>query len=498
MSPFLCLFYLGLSATLITLTHAAPQSLRGIDPEKLSLYTPKAYCLRTKERIPSSRINDGYCDCVDGSDEPGTSACSHMDQEAKHFYCPNVGHIPALLYSSQVDDGVCDCCDGSDEALRYSSLCRNTCATEAVKHDAEKVQREQQRLLGLTARELLVSRAKEIRVQKEAELVSNKTVAVALHEEIVSLEEARRTEEALESIEREKIYQRSLKQKAIHDAKFSEEKKKDGKGEEADAETMPMVKPLPCVGWRQSGSCIPDEMDFPEESSCDTLIVPLAQGSCECEDPTLEEIFVYFPFECGHPALTCAKVCRYQGLPKVAETDQDRVKEYLELQYFKIDDGSSYERPSAKAAREALKIKESEKREIDRKVSEIEAQLAQVYGPGDSFLALRDECFLLETSNNEYTYRLCMFKNIVQKNQRTGTEAILGKWKAFGEREYSSWGGGADFSVGNYSDGGRCWSGPTRSTTVHHVCGPTNAVLEVKEPSMCTYSMTFQTPAVCE
>jgi protein kinase C substrate 80K-H len=58
--------------------------------------------------VPCELVNDNYCDCPTGADEPGTSACSA--QGAK-FHCTNGRSIP----TSFVDDGVCDCCDGLDE-----------------------------------------------------------------------------------------------------------------------------------------------------------------------------------------------------------------------------------------------------------------------------------------------------------------------------------------------------------------------------------------------
>lgn len=39
-------------------------------------------CLFDRETIDSSKINDDYCDCEDGTDEPGTNACTNGK-----FYC---------------------------------------------------------------------------------------------------------------------------------------------------------------------------------------------------------------------------------------------------------------------------------------------------------------------------------------------------------------------------------------------------------------------------
>ncbi|KAL5570971.1 hypothetical protein UlMin_020568 [Ulmus minor] len=67
------------------------------------------------------RLNDNYCDCIDGTDEPGTSACP-----AGKFYCRNLGSKPQFIFSSHVNDRICDCCDGSDE-YDGNIRCPNTC-----------------------------------------------------------------------------------------------------------------------------------------------------------------------------------------------------------------------------------------------------------------------------------------------------------------------------------------------------------------------------------
>lgn len=70
-------------------------------------------------------INDGHCDCPDdGFDEPGTAAC-----EKGRFYCKNAKSLDKYIESYKVNDGVCDCCDGSDEYLNLfgTTKCENTC-----------------------------------------------------------------------------------------------------------------------------------------------------------------------------------------------------------------------------------------------------------------------------------------------------------------------------------------------------------------------------------
>ena len=62
-------------------------------------------CLSGSATILLSRVNDNYCDCADGSDEPGTSACPNG-----RFFCANKGYKGMFTPSSTVDDSICGAC----------------------------------------------------------------------------------------------------------------------------------------------------------------------------------------------------------------------------------------------------------------------------------------------------------------------------------------------------------------------------------------------------
>ena len=76
----------------------------------------KFLCTKDGIELPLQYVNDDYCDCSDGSDEPLTSACSHIDFKCKNGHI--IGHPDRMHMSSgRVNDGICDCCDGSDEIV---------------------------------------------------------------------------------------------------------------------------------------------------------------------------------------------------------------------------------------------------------------------------------------------------------------------------------------------------------------------------------------------
>lgn len=146
------------------------------------------HCIsRPSIHVSIGQVNDDFCDCPDGSDEPGTSACAHLSYLSPQslgntpnddsnttlvlpgFHCKNKGHIPGYVSFMSVNDGVCDyeaCCDGNDEWARVGGTkCEDKC--KEIGKEWRKQDEQRQRSLGAAAkkRKELVSEAEKLRKQ---------------------------------------------------------------------------------------------------------------------------------------------------------------------------------------------------------------------------------------------------------------------------------------------------------------------------------------------
>ncbi|KAJ6795194.1 glucosidase 2 subunit beta isoform X3 [Iris pallida] len=169
-----------LLASSLQLLHAFP--FLGISPQDEKYYLDGAviFCKDGSKSFPRSRLNDNFCDCPDGTDEPGTSACP----ESK-FYCRNAGDAPRFLFSSRVNDDICDCCDGSDE-YDSATVCPNTCPKDQNDLDIRSDHRDLPKLGD--SKENHVSEQKRIsRVDLEDLIQNLKGFRVAVIIELVSL-----------------------------------------------------------------------------------------------------------------------------------------------------------------------------------------------------------------------------------------------------------------------------------------------------------------------
>jgi hypothetical protein len=159
--------------------------VRGVAPTLVDGYAMREHgrfhCLDGQSTLPYSQLNDDFCDCEDGSDEPGTSACSGVAVMSPQvsagggFYCVNRGYEGRLIPSSRVNDGICDCCDGSDE-WRAVATCADGCAEHAARANERNAARASVVRQGIAARAALEAAGAKQRESQEAEVAKLKSL----------------------------------------------------------------------------------------------------------------------------------------------------------------------------------------------------------------------------------------------------------------------------------------------------------------------------------
>ncbi|CAO2825580.1 unnamed protein product [Amaranthus hypochondriacus] len=223
-------------------------SILGISPEDEKYYNTASEFIKCKDgskKINRNQLNDDFCDCPDGSDEPGTSACPNA-----RFYCRNVGHMPLILYSSRVNDGICDCCDGSDE-YDGQVKCENTC-WEAGKAARDKLKKKIATYQeGVALRQKEVEQAKVAFAKDEAELSKLKSEEKVLKdlvqqlkdhkEQIEKAEEKERLEKERLEKEKEEKLKNELEKESSQEKAQNEEKGDSGNEKHDDTTHVDVI-----------------------------------------------------------------------------------------------------------------------------------------------------------------------------------------------------------------------------------------------------------------
>merc|ERR1712071_413345 len=201
---------------------------RGVSLTRASFYNPSSdfTCLDGSATIPFKYVNDDYCDCQDGSDETGTSACPNGS-----FYCKNAGHVPSLLPSSRVNDGICDCCDGADE-YESGTGCVNTCTELGAVAREESQRKYELETKGYSIKMEYINQGKAAKAVHEEKLVALKAELVEV--EALKAEKERQKKEAEEpeqaALEKYRLSeQENVQHKEASDAFDWLDTSKDGK-----------------------------------------------------------------------------------------------------------------------------------------------------------------------------------------------------------------------------------------------------------------------------
>lgn len=169
----------------VLLQHAMSglQLIRGAPSDAQQKYVmqmkagPGFHCFDKSKHFDSFEVvNDDYCDCPDGSDEPGTSACAGLASLApKGFACAwakggdvaskapvaSMGSLvgpTGIVRLGSVNDNICDCCGGEDE-WDSDVKCPNRCQelADVAAREASKA------MEGSKARQAYVKKAASLR-----------------------------------------------------------------------------------------------------------------------------------------------------------------------------------------------------------------------------------------------------------------------------------------------------------------------------------------------
>ncbi len=466
--------------------------VRGVHPLKKSFYKSGRdfTCLDGSVTIQFSMVNDDYCDCRDGSDEPGTAACANGV-----FYCSNRGHEAQNILSSRVNDGICDCCDGTDEYDSGTS-CPNVCEEVGRTAKQEELKEMQLRAEGYEKRKEYEQQG--TRERQEAE------------EKVVNLEAE------LERLKPELETSREAKEVAEEPEKQAKEEHKKWWEEEQEVRKAARLREEARVGF--------DELDT---NSDGFVSIEELQARVELDDDddgevSREEALEYLDneekveFEAFVERVwgVVSDKCQFQPPegtqgedPNEAEwqAEEEEEEEEEEEDYDDEDDDETprdsdkmpdYDNATkelieaANKARDAFRDIESRKRNMENEIRDLKKYLEMSFGERNEFAPLYDKCF--EYTDREYTYKMCTFKKVTQKGKHGGRETSLGTW--------GSWTGPSDhlYAVMKYDNGEKCWNGPNRSATITLKCGTVDELVDAGEPNRCEYALVFTTPLVCE
>ncbi|KAM0475933.1 hypothetical protein ACHAPX_006815 [Trichoderma viride] len=541
---------LALLGAVCSFTVAAAGSVpRGVGPEFASYYQNNdvfACIANPSIKISLDRVNDGSCDCPDGSDEPGTAACAFIDhlspeqpligsptgttnttQSLPGFWCANKGHLPSYIPFSYVNDGICDydvCCDGSDEYRHANGVkCADRCAeigkeyrklAEARRKSAEKASVIKQQMLK-EAKELRqeVERRITILEQDKRNIEARKAdrereYAEALKEDsnrvvkkegaggklgvLVSLAKDR-VEELREALRLVTEDREVLRAKRIELEAILKQFKEDYNPNFNDEGVKAAVRSWDDYAAREAES---DQAEFHESDINEILKEDDETNGVNWKafDEFGEDTDVLYNFDAYLP-------------PFIRNVLQEKLKS---LRKWLVANGLIAATPSdgseSKEVRTAREYAEAADVDLRNKIRDLEADqsdLQKDYGPSDIFRAIKGKC--AEIDSGEYTYEVCWLDKTMQKSKKGHGSTNMGNFDRIDiemadddERVDGKSLGSGPRMVMRYNNGQTCWNGPQRRTDVWLGCAEKEEVWRVTEAEKCVYKMEVGTPAACE
>ncbi|KAH9978251.1 glucosidase II beta subunit-like-domain-containing protein [Lactifluus volemus] len=508
-----------------------PQT-HGAHPSLLSKYRPTGKtwtCLDGTKTISWTAVNDDYCDCPDGSDEPGTSACPNNT-----FYCVNVGHLGAKIPSSRVNDGLCEptCCDGSDE---LAGVCENTCAILGDIYRKEQEAARKLQRTGSKIRSTYIAFAKTEKKRLEAEIETFQREVAVREKEVAGFKDLVDRTEALsaEDLKRKmgsplytslithhsalKSLQREHKKHVEREKQLSDILDTLRRGYNPNYQDMAVLEAvrgweylagLPHIGEAEREEGVDEEEETTQTDKADEELEEGEWSALQLEqelDGLLNVDHISLLMEHEAYVDDSASVSHQHDikeyLPDFLILQFDLLRDSLVswLQTLGVVKGSSAASQATKA-RERLNDAERTLNAAEEQLEKSRKELADLfdpagYGPEGEWKKLQNTC--LTKDSGEYVYEVCLFEEAIQRPSYGGSTFSLGRFTSWNTSPDVKTGSAEYYSRQVYSHGTRCWNGPERSVKLDLTCGTENALLTVAELEKCEYLFTGTTPALC-
>lgn len=414
------------------------------------------------------QINNDYCDCPDGLDEPGTNACAY-DPESPKYFCANEGFKPGFLESYKLNDGVCDydiCCDGSDENV--SGQCPNLCAEARAQYERFIAAKKEDNSKGLKAKKELKIIAAEMKTHSELHLNGISQQIKELQDELKRLQSTQSSGTVSELNRATQLIVSEVDlQSRLESYKL------------LMAELHKNCAHLEAILTKMSQNYNPNFNDGAVKNAVHSF-----QDYFSNKPATKQISFEFDDIAMRKDSQESFNV-KLQGSSSQAPTFFNMIHYYYEamVERFPKHDKTLPAVPSVVKERQSLSSQE----EIDlkslleskqRELINEEQKNIKDYGEDDILRAVEGKWY--EKVIGDYNYRIGFLNAIYQDNTLVGRYA------------------GMEGNSMQFINGDRCWNGPQRSATVDMVCNHEYDLVSVFEPQKCHYQFKLMSPLVCE
>eukprot|EP00922_Rhytidocystis_sp_ex-Travisia-forbesii_P027384 GHVS01040122.1.p1 GENE.GHVS01040122.1~~GHVS01040122.1.p1 ORF type:complete len:604 (+),score=119.21 GHVS01040122.1:103-1914(+) len=499
-------------------------------------------CLCGTLSIPFAALNDDFCDCPDGSDEPGTSACAGAswlfrarDDEArrrkKGFYCPNLGYLSKVVHHTMTNDGICDCCDGSDE-WEVSAICPDVCDEQAKGWKADRARSRQGVAIGLSLKQTYIEEGGRWLATCRDELASlNRRLPLLIEQA-----------EAAEAKVKKTAERRSVSSPSASTAEEASAVKMGGGGKEEVTENGEGGNDLGTVSEFAKWA-LHDGIDAAtEEKYHHSVNDPEEEGMTTDRRQEQKESWLIMAKQQGLKLVEAARewmnVARRMLPPPYASVEirrhydqfveksagwsvdhvTGRIEHGMKYAWKQLYNGAidlcaamSLIDELRKAPEEEAKDLRSEVRYTELRIQEFEGYLKLNLGAQSEFYPLTREC--AKRSFDGFDYEICFFKDATQGDR--SHSHFLGRVESFEEEDASSQELLANFPedlvdveeegpstggrvyVMRFRNGSKCHDNSKRELTVKFLCGSSVQLMQVHEPSRCRYYATVKCPSAC-